>query len=263
MSWPGTALAEEAKPTSDLNVAFLSQYVWRGFAYSRDSLVIQPSMTVAYKGAAMNLWGNLDTKQYSVDPETEKSSNFNETDLTLSYDGSAGIFGYGVGYLLYNVDGVAKDSQEFYAKASVNTLLTPTLTVYKESTGIQGWYAKLGVGHTLELTKDVKLALGASAGYLDDENGYNALHDGVLSATLSVPVATYITVSPQLYYSFPLSSKAKDKLKEANSGAHRQKQGRLPLRRRGPGFCLLKPALLGKPLSIAWVASQTRALLLR
>jgi hypothetical protein len=218
LSLAGTALAEEAKPTADLNVAFLSQYVWRGFAFSRDSLVIQPSMTVAYKGVGVNLWGNLDTKQYSVDPEADKTSNYNETDLTLSYDGSAGIFGYGAGYILYSVEGL-KDSQEFYAKASVNTLLTPTLTVYKETTGLQGWYAKLGVGHTLELTKDVKLALGASAGYLDDENDYNALHDGVVSATLSVPVATYITVSPQLYYSFPLSSKAKDFLKNYNSGA--------------------------------------------
>jgi hypothetical protein len=214
----GTALAEEAKPTADLNVAFLSQYVWRGFVYSRDSLVIQPSMTVAYKGAAMNLWGNLDTKQYSVDPAADKTSNFNETDLTLSYDGSVGMFGYGAGYILYSVEGL-KDSQEFYAKGSVNTLLAPTLTVYKETTGVQGWYAKLGVGHTLELSKDVKLALGASAGYYNNQNGYKALHDGVLSATLSVPVAQYITVSPQLYYSFPLSSKAKDFLKDANSAA--------------------------------------------
>lgn len=214
----GVALAEEAKPTADLNVAFLSQYIWRGFAFSRDSLVIQPSMTVAYKGVAMNLWGNWDSKQYSADPEADKTSNYNETDLTLSYDGSVGMFGYGAGYILYSVEGL-KDSQEFYAKGSVNTLLTPTLTVYKETTGLQGWYAKLGVSHALELTKDIKLALGASASYYDNENDYHALHDGVLSATLAVPVAQYITVSPQLYYSFPLSSKAKDFLKDANSGA--------------------------------------------
>ncbi len=214
----GTALAEEAKPTADLNVAFLSQYVWRGYVYSRDSLVIQPSMTVAYKGVGVNLWGNLDTKQYTVDPTDHETSNFNETDLTLSYDGSVGVLGYGAGYILYSVDGY-KDSHEFYAKASVSTLLTPTLTVYKETTGVQGWYAKLAVGHTFELTKDVKLALGASAGYKDDEIAYKAMHDGVLSATLSVPVAQYITVSPQLYYSFPLSTKAKDNLKAANSGA--------------------------------------------
>jgi len=209
-----TAMAEEAKPTADLNVALLSQYVWRGFITSKDSVVIQPSMTVAYQGVGVNLWGNLDSKQYKTDG-SEKTSNFNETDLTLSYDGSAGIVGYGAGYIYYGLEGV-RDTQEVYAKASLNTLLTPTLTLYKEFTATKGWYVKLGIGQTLELTKDIKLALGAGAGYLDSQTGYNELHDGVLSATLSVPVVQYVTVSPQLYYSFPLSSKAKDYLKAVN-----------------------------------------------
>jgi hypothetical protein len=212
-----TALAEEAKPKADLTTGFYSQYVWRGFAYSRDSLVIQPSMTISHKGAAINLWGNLDTNQYTVDPDDSETSNFNETDLTLSYSGSAGKIGYSGGYILYSVEGL-KDTQEVYATVSVDTLLAPNLTVYKEITGLQGWYAKAAVSHTLELTKDLKLALGASIGYLDDEADYSELHDGVLSASLAIPVAEYLTVSPQLYYSFPLSSKAKDFLKNANSG---------------------------------------------
>jgi len=206
----------EDKPEADLTTGFYSQYIWRGFAFSRDSLVIQPSMTVSYKGFGVNLWGNLDTEQYAAD-EADKTSNFNETDLTLSYDGSAGKIGYGGGYIYYGLEGV-KDSQELYATVSVDTLLSPSLTVYKEITGLQGWYAKLGIGHSLELAKDISLDLGASVSYFDDQADYNALHDGVLSASLTLPVAEYITVSPQLYYSFPLSSKAKDYLKDANSG---------------------------------------------
>ena len=213
----GTALAEEAKPKADLTTGFYSQYVWRGFAYSRDSLVIQPSMTVSHKGVAVSLWGNLDTEQYTVDPTDSETSNFNETDLALSCSGSAGKIGYSGGYIFYALDGI-KDSQEVYATVSVDTLLAPNLTLSKEITGYQGWYAKAAIGHTLELTKDIKLALGASAGYLDNEADYNELHDGVLSASLAIPVAEYLTVSPQLYYSFPLSSKAKDFLKAANSG---------------------------------------------
>lgn len=211
-----TALAEEAKPKADLTTGFYSQYIWRGFAYSRDSLVIQPSMTVSHRGVAVNLWGNLDTNQYAADPADE-TSNFNETDLTLSYSGSAGKLGYSGGYIFYALDGI-KDSQEVYATVSVDTLLAPNLTVYKEITGYQGWYAKAAVGHTLEVAKDIKLALGASVGYLDNEVDYDELHDGVLSASLAIPVAEYLTVSPQIYYSFPLSSKAKDFLKAANSG---------------------------------------------
>ena len=53
-------------PSADASVAFLSKYVWRGFELSDDSIVIQPSMTVAYKGFGMNLWGNLDTDYFAT-----------------------------------------------------------------------------------------------------------------------------------------------------------------------------------------------------
>lgn len=205
------ALAEEEKPTADLTVGFYSQYIWRGFALSKDSLVIQPSMTVSYKGFSTNLWGNLDTKQYDASGADE-TNNFNETDLTLSYDGSAGIIGYGVGYIYYALDGI-NDSQELYASVSVDTLLSPTLTIYKEITGIQGWYANFGISHTFSLTEKIGLDLGASVGYLDDEADYNAFHDGVLSAALSIPVSEYITIAPELKYSFALTNDAEDVIK--------------------------------------------------
>ena len=64
--------------SADASVAFLSKYVWRGWELSDDSIVIQPSMSVAYKGFGMNLWGNLDTDLYGT------TNKWNETDLTLS-----------------------------------------------------------------------------------------------------------------------------------------------------------------------------------
>ena len=63
--------AEAAKPagktipedlTADLNVSLYSQYIWRGYELSRDSVVIFPTMTVGYKGFAVNLWADLDTR---------------------------------------------------------------------------------------------------------------------------------------------------------------------------------------------------------
>ena len=214
-SFTGVAKAEEGKPEADLTTGFYSQYIWRGFAFSRDSLVIQPSMTVSHNGFAANLWGNLDTDEY-----VSETSNFNETDLTLSYDGSVGKFGYGAGWILYSVDGL-KDSHEFYASVSIDTILAPSLTIYKETTGLQGIYAKLAVGHSIELAKDISLDLGASVAYYDNEQDgadeYSEFHDGVLSASVSIPVTEYISISPELYYSFALTSKAKDLLKAANA----------------------------------------------
>ena len=52
---------DEDRPELSADAAFMSQYVWRGYGLSKDSLVIQPSVTAGFKGFALNLWGNLDT----------------------------------------------------------------------------------------------------------------------------------------------------------------------------------------------------------
>jgi len=216
------ALAEEAKPTANASVGVFSQYIWRGWELSRDSIVIQPSMTVAYNGLAVNLWGNLDTNYYNPDPALE-TNDFNETDLTISYDGSAGKLLYGVGYIYY---ATTADTQEVYAKVGIDTLLKPTLTVYRDIDHIAGWYIQAGVSHSLPITGKTTLDLGARAGYYisatdsfteaNSSEKYSAFHDGVLSAALTIPVGQYLTVSPQLSWSFPLSSKAKDRLEADN-----------------------------------------------
>ncbi len=132
-----TTFAEEGSPTGDLSVFLLSKYVWRGYELSKDSIVIQPSMSVGYKGFGFNLWGNLDTDQdttlYDVD-----GANFNETDMTLSYDGSAGMVGYSIGYIYYGLDGAA-DTQEIYAGVSVDTIAAPSLTIYRDYDRLYVW----------------------------------------------------------------------------------------------------------------------------
>lgn len=215
---PGLAtnvMAEEESPEADLSVAALSQYVWRGYAFSKDSLIIQPSMTVGYKGFGFNLWGNLDTDQVGMDSE---SFNWNETDMTISYDGSVGMVGYSVGYIYYDLDGI-EDTTEIYLGVSLDTLLSPSLTLYMDIANVPGWYANLSVGHSIALGETMSLDLGASIGYLDDDADYSELHDGVLSVAMPVAVGKYLTVTPELHASLALSSKADDLLKAANLGA--------------------------------------------
>jgi len=221
----GSVLADEDKPTADLTVSALSQYVWRGFALSKDSIVIQPSMTVGYKGFAANLWGNLDTDVWNSDGED--SNNWTETDLTLSYDYALGPVALTGGYIYYALD-AATDTQEIYVSAGYDTLLSPTLTVYRDIDHYAGWYVTLDVSHSFPIKNDITLDLGAKVSYLsaDDassyadpsnpSDNYSNFHDGVLSAAVTIPVNQYISVSPQVYYSFPLSSDAKDRLKADN-----------------------------------------------
>jgi hypothetical protein len=214
---------EEEKPTADLTVSVLSQYIWRGFAFSEDSAVIQPSMTVGYKGFAFNLWGNLDT-----DPVGDLD-NWNETDMTLSYDWAAGPMGFSAGYIFYALDGV-EDSQEVYFSLGLDTLLSPTVTVYREIYHAPHWFITGDISHSFALPCEMSLDLGAQVSYLisDDEGAYpevdddgvvegeyDNFHHGVLSAVLNIPVSEYVTVTPEIYWSFPLCDDSESLTRDA------------------------------------------------
>jgi uncharacterized protein (TIGR02001 family) len=205
------AMAEEEAPSADASVAFLSQYIWRGFELSKDSIVIQPSLTASYKGFAANLWANLDTDLYGTD-----THKWNETDFTLSYDGAYENLGYGVGWIYYALNGT-EDTQEFYGTLSYDVITAPSLTGYYDTDSFAGaWYANLAFGHTFMIAEKYGLDLGLSFGYLDDNDGYAELHDGNISASMSFPVGEYISITPEIYYSFALTSEAGDYIKAAS-----------------------------------------------
>ncbi|MBW2501436.1 MAG: hypothetical protein JRD39_00725 [Deltaproteobacteria bacterium] len=198
-------MAEEA-PSADASVAFYSKYVWRGYELSDDSLVIQPSLSVSYKGFGANLWANLDT-----DDANAETNLWNETDFTLSYDGAYEKLGYGAGWIYYSVLG--SDTQEFYATVSYDTFLAPSLTLYYDTDGFAGdWYANLSIGHSFAIAEKYSLDLGLALGYYDQAGGYSEFHDGLLSASMSFPVGEYVTITPELYWSFALTDDAEDNI---------------------------------------------------
>jgi len=221
---PSVTIAEEDKPTASISLMAMSKYVWRGFEMSKDSIVLQPSMTVAYKGFSANVWGNEDTDVYVQGAEGEDSNNWTETDLTLAYDWTVGPVGLTAGYIYYSLIGL--DSQEVFGRATLHTLLTPTLTVYRDYDHFAGWYATLGVSHSVPITDKIGLNLGAQVGYLDADDAssypvyhgvgnqtteaYSGFHDGLLTASIAIPVTEHISLTPMVAYSFPLTSDAGD-----------------------------------------------------
>jgi hypothetical protein len=239
-----TAQAEEDKPSGDLSTSILSQYIWRGYENTRNSIVVQPSLTVGYKNFSANVWGNIDTRPYSQTIATYPGAG-TEMDITLSYNKSFGIVNAGGGYIYYALDapntGAVKplDSEEIFVTIGINTLLSPTLTAYKEIDHYHQYYFLLGVSHTLELNKTISLKLSGSASYLLSDyanaslyninpsyGGYpkftdthqatndkfSNFHDGVLSVSLPINLAQYITLVPIVSYSFALSNVAKNEI---------------------------------------------------
>jgi len=221
---------EEDKVTGEVAASILSAYIWRGQEMTRHSVVIEPALSASYKGFTANLWGNIDIKPYAVGNQSY-SSNFTETDVTLSYSRKFGIVQTGAGYIYYGLSATTPggtdllDSQEIFVTLGLDTILAPTLTVYKEIDHYHQWYATLGVSHTFALHEKIGLKLAAQVSYLksEDETTYpefdsnsvattdkfNNLHDGTVSISLPVNVITNLTVTPTMTYVFPLSSDAK------------------------------------------------------
>ena len=206
------AMAEEEKPSADASVAFLSKYVWRGWELSDDSIVIQPSMSVAYKGFGMNLWGNLDTDYFATN-----DAKYNETDITLSYDGAYEKLGYGIGYIYYALD-ATDDTQEIYGTLSYDMLLSPTLTIYYDVDTFSGlYYVTFGISHSFAIGENNSLDLGALVSYMDDDEDYDDFHNGVLSASMTFPLGKYFSLTPEVNYSFALSDDAEDYIKAGSA----------------------------------------------
>ncbi len=213
--------------SADATVGLYSGYIWRGYELSKDSVVIQPSVTVGYNGFAFNLWGNLDTDQ-STDLFSEDGNKWNETDMTISYDGSYTLLNYSVGYIYYALEGI-NDTQEIYLSLGLDLPASPTLSIYRDIDAAPGWYIALDLSHSINLTEELSLDLGAKLSYLvvDDESTladpsdpsseYSDFHDAVFSVSLPYAVAENITITPELYYSFALGSDAKDVMENASA----------------------------------------------
>jgi len=204
---------EKTRPIASAEVGLFSQYLWRGWALSQGSLVIQPSATVEYWGFSLNLWGNLDTDMKPPDPDGFRGFKWNETDVTVAWERTFGPVTTGAGYIYYALDS-APDSQEVYISLGLDFFVVPVLTVYREFAHYPGWYLNFGVSKTIEIMDNgIALDLGASAGYMDPDHGGGYFQDGLIYLGLTVPFLDYFSVTPTVAYSFYLSRKAYHVLK--------------------------------------------------
>lgn len=215
---------DETKPQVSGLMVLANQYVFRGYELSKDSLVIQPSLTLGTRGVEIALWGNLDTNDRYTRSE---KTNWNETDWTIAYTREWDPVKVTGGFIYYALDGV-EDTQEWFVKVTGKTLLTPTLAIYRDIAHYPAWYINLGVSHSFPLSRSVTLEVSGSVGYqasdsdkivkyderaLPTAERYRALHDGWLSAGLTIPVGKVFAFKPYVGWSFPLSEEAKRRIK--------------------------------------------------
>ncbi len=231
------AVADASKPTAGIDLGVFSQYIWRGLELSHNSVVIQPSVTLGYEGFSLNVWGNMDT-DLRVRNSDAHTSKYTETDTTFSYAKSLGPVKLTGGYIYYALGGTppagssdvnasSLDSQEVFVSATLDTILSPTLSIYREIAHSPAWYVNFGISHSQPIYEKITLDLAASGGYYysdtnnlvevnDPESKYREFHNGLVSAGLTIPFGEYFSVKPMIAYSFPLSGKSEDFIKSSS-----------------------------------------------
>ncbi|MBU4319855.1 MAG: hypothetical protein KJ739_02035 [Nitrospinae bacterium] len=213
----------EDKVTGSASIGVFNKYVFRGYEFSSKSIVVQPAVTVSYKGFSAGFWGNIDSNEHTTQSfagsPNRLGESFNEVDLTLSYTYSIGRLGLTGGYIYYGTK-YAPETEELFLSAGYDVITKPTLTIYRDITSFPGTYINLSLSYSEKIYKDVTLDLGASAGYFagdDDafrtEGGtgkkYRAFHDGMVKAGFTIPVAKNLSLQPVAQYWVPLSDNAK------------------------------------------------------
>jgi hypothetical protein len=221
---------EEPKVTGSVGVGVFSQYIFRGYELSRKSVVIQPSISASYRGFSATIWGNLDSHQRATQsffPSNPGEKSFNETDVTLSYTHNFGPLGVTLGYIYYGTQ-YTKQTQEIFGSVTYDIIAHPTFSINQDIDEYKGTYFNLSFSQSVPFYKlatgDVTLDLGASFGYFVGQANYwrtyssstgaytgkkyNAPHDGMLKAGVTIPLGKGFSMQPVMQYWFPLSGDA-------------------------------------------------------
>jgi hypothetical protein len=227
------AAPAEDKPTANITTDFLNMYLWRGIALSKgDSLVIEPSVTLGYKGFSVNVWGNLDTAEAKRQRVTgfgvgtgQGGAQWNETDITLAYTREiVKDLSLNVGAIYYKV--IGPEAVELYGGLSY---ALPWFTVsalgYGEMYNQAGCWAEFDVTRNIVLPwAGMNIDTGVTLLYLDSDSkayypsnnpsaAFNGWESGTLNLALNIPIGKYLTISPKVSYSFPLTNDASDLIK--------------------------------------------------
>jgi uncharacterized protein (TIGR02001 family) len=236
---PGRAAAEEAaeqekpdRPEVSASVDMLSQYVWRGLALSRGSVVFQPSMTIGYKGFSANIWGNFDTDErnpFGATNPNRKAAKWNETDFTASYSKEVlknlTLTG-GLVYYALDSNNSAYDSFEvFGGVAYAFPWFEVGFQAFREVANLPGWYLTWYVSKSITLPVNLKFLAdkpsldllaswsaelsGSKTAFPTKSGGYyESLHAGLVSAGLNIPVHKHVTITPKVMYWYALGGQS-------------------------------------------------------
>jgi hypothetical protein len=195
----------------DVYAGVFDKYLWRGFDLSDGRPVAQGGADLSSHGFTLSYWSNWQLKS----SDEIASGEITETDIILDYSHDFGeMFSASIGDIWYSLDG-AEDTNELYVSGTVNTLLSPTFTMYWDwdAADEEGLFFTADVSHSFDLMEGLALNLGALISYnlhSDYSIGdYAGWHNYELSAGFDYAPTDYLTISPSFTFSSGISDAAK------------------------------------------------------
>jgi uncharacterized protein (TIGR02001 family) len=210
---PASQAAVEVE--GDAYIGIFDKYLWRGYDLSGGTSVLQGGMDLSAKGFTLSYWSNFQNNTDTVLGSTVESGNVTETDIVLDYSFDAGeLLSVSLGNILYALDGL-EDTNELYLSLGLNTLLSPTLSVYYDwdEADEAAMFYSASIGHSVDLVEGLSLSLGALVSYNQESDyavgNYSDWHNYELSASIDYAVTEQITLTPSFLFSEGISDDAK------------------------------------------------------
>jgi len=205
---------------TDINIsadtAVYSKYMWRGFKLDNDP-VIQPGVYVDAYGFNASIWGSFDIgNNDTLDSDELDYSAGYTLDLKEYTELPVSVCG---GYTYYDFIGAKLRSQEFYIGASVDALLSPSITWYhdfenEEKGGGHGDYIIAELSHSVLIPNiPASLDLGGHVGYNDKLFIRGQGGDVEFNAGLTINLSKNCTLVPRVGYVIPFGD-----LKKSDDG---------------------------------------------
>jgi len=205
------ANAQALEFEGNASLGVFDKYLWRGIDLSDGRAVTQGAAEISTSGFTLGVWGNAQLS----DSDAYDAGEVNEVDITIAYSFDINDqLSLSVGNVTYLLKDLV-DTNEAYLGLTVNTLLSPTLTVYYDWDQAEedGLYYTAAVGHSFEPCSHAAVNVGALVSYNDESDysvgNYSGWHNYELNASTDLKVTEQLTITPSLIYSSPISDDAK------------------------------------------------------
>jgi hypothetical protein len=202
----GQSMLDDIPVSVSADTAVYTKYIWRGFKLDDDP-VMQPGVYVSVYGIEASVWGSFDI-------DSDDGLDSDEVDYTIGYSLSLEDYikvpvSVSGGYTYYDFPAADLNSQEFYVGASLNTILSPSITWYhdfedEENGGGDGDYILAELSHSFPLGDyPISLDLGSHVGYNNELFILGEGGDVGLDAGLTFTLSKNCTFTPSAHYSIP------------------------------------------------------------